>query len=225
MKQVEHPDEVIVHVPERCFACGGDLDGAEVVSEEVRRCSTCLRWLFTSPSTTPAPALSLRGHERRPLSPRPERSGPVRARAAGAGDLFDLLSASALPARSATPGRLARDAGLDGTLQAIVERGGEDLEEFEVLIRDRLIGSAVPTSTTGARAEGALRWVHSASTGRLTLYRLHEGRGEEGIDHLGVLRPFKGVAVHDGWATYRNYEDATHALVQRPPPARAGGGN
>ena len=100
-----------------------------------------------------------------------------------------------------------------GTLQAIVERGGEDLEEFEVLIRDRLIGSAVTHfDETGARAEGALRWVHSASTGRLTLYRLHERRGEEGIDHLGVLRPFKGVAVHDGWATYRNYEDATHAL-------------
>lgn len=37
LKQVEHPDEVIVHVPERCFACGGDLDGAEVVSEEVRQ--------------------------------------------------------------------------------------------------------------------------------------------------------------------------------------------
>ena len=28
----------------------------------------------------------------------------------------------------------------------------------------------------------------------------------------GVLEPFRGVAVHDGWAPYRTFKDALHAL-------------
>ena len=214
LKQVEHPDEVIVHVPERCFACGGDLDGAEVLSEEVRQ-------VFD----LPAVALHVAEHhaQRRrcrcgatSAAPFPQGlSAPAQYGPGLRALAIYLICFQHLPYQRAA--RLLADwlgtPVSTGTLQAIVERGGEDLEEFEVLIRDRLIGSAVTHfDETGARAEGALRWVHSASTGRLTLYRLHERRGEEGIDHLGVLRPFKGVAVHDGWATYRNYEDATHAL-------------
>ena len=34
----------------------------------------------------------------------------------------------------------------------------------------------------------------------------------DGIDHLGVLGHYRGVAVHDGWATYRKYRRPTHAL-------------
>ena len=186
MKQVEHPDEVLVHVPERCFACGGDLDGAEVLSEEVRQ-------VFD----LPAVALHVAEHhaQRRrcrcgatSAAPFPQGlSAPAQYGPGLRALAIYLICFQHLPYQRAA--RSCRLAGtpVTGTLQAIVERGGEDLEEFEVLIRDRLIGSAVTHfDETGARAEGALRWVHSASTGRLTLYRLHERRGEEGIDHLGV---------------------------------------
>ncbi|EQD72344.1 transposase IS66, partial [mine drainage metagenome] len=37
LAQVEVPDEVIIHEPETCSACGADLTGAEIVSEEVRQ--------------------------------------------------------------------------------------------------------------------------------------------------------------------------------------------
>ena len=32
------------------------------------------------------------------------------------------------------------------------------------------------------------------------------------MNDAGVLPAFSGVAVHDGWAPYRNFEDALHAL-------------
>jgi transposase len=32
---------------------------------------------------------------------------------------------------------------------------------------------------------------------------------------IGILPSFGGVAMHDGWAAYRNYEGCSHALCQR----------
>jgi transposase len=214
LKQVERPDEVIRHVPERCGACGGDLREAEVVAEEARQ-------VFELPPV----ALHVTEHraQRRrcgcgatsaALFPRgvsaPASYGPeLRALA------LYLICFQHLPYQRAA--RLMADwlgaPVSTGTLRAIVERSGGDLDRFQGIVRERLIGSAVTHfDETGARAEGALRWVHSASTDRFTLYRLHDRRGEDGIEHLGVLGSFEGIAVHDGWATYRNYEEATHAL-------------
>jgi transposase len=41
---------------------------------------------------------------------------------------------------------------------------------------------------------------------------VHRRRGAEGIDAAGVLPDFRGVAMHDAWAPYDTYTDATHAL-------------
>ncbi|MBW8059098.1 MAG: IS66 family transposase, partial [Solirubrobacterales bacterium] len=214
LKQVERPDEVIRHVPDRCGACGGDLQGAEVVAEEARQ-------VFDLPPV----ALHVTEHraQRRrcacgalSAAPFPQGlSAPAQYGPALRALALYLICFQHLPYQRAA--RLLADwlgAPIStGTLRAIVERGGGDLDEFEGIVRKRLIGSAVAHfDETGARADGALRWVHSASTERLTLYGVHDRRGEDGIDHLGVLGRFGGVAVHDGWATYRNYEDATHAL-------------
>lgn len=214
LKQVEHPDEVIRHVPQRCGACGGDLQKADVVAEEARQ-------VFDLPSV----ALRVTEHraERRrcacgATSPAPFPRG-VSAPASYGPRLralaLYLICFQHLPYQRAA--RLMADwlqaPVSTGTLRAIVERGAEDLDEFEAIVRERLIDAAVAHfDETGARAEGALRWVHSASTEELTLYAVHARRGEEGIDHLGVLRPFSGVAVHDGLSTYRKYEDVDHAL-------------
>jgi transposase len=46
----------------------------------------------------------------------------------------------------------------------------------------------------------------------LTLLSVHRKRGTEAMDDAGVLPGFTGVAVHDGWAPYRSYENALHAL-------------
>jgi transposase len=64
---------------------------------------------------------------------------------------------------------------------------------------------------TGQRVAGALHWLHSASTVELTWYGTHDKRGAAAMQAAGILPAFTGVAVHDGWASYRDYA-CTHAL-------------
>ena len=100
-----------------------------------------------------------------------------------------------------------------GTLQAIVQTGAAGLEPFLEETRRQLAASpVVHVDETGARAQGRLHWVHEATSRTLTLYRLHAKRGKDGIDNLGVLPDFTGVAVHDGFTPYRRYSDCSHAL-------------
>ncbi|HEY2202522.1 MAG TPA: transposase [Solirubrobacteraceae bacterium] len=99
------------------------------------------------------------------------------------------------------------------TPQAFVAQGAQDLEAFLVEVRSQLSGAKVAHfDETGRRIEGRLQWIHSASTETLTLLTAHRKRGVEAMHDAGVLPAFRGVAVHDGWAPYRNFSDALHAL-------------
>ena len=64
---------------------------------------------------------------------------------------------------------------------------------------------------SGARVGARLVWLHSASTDTLTHYTVHAKRGSEAMDDAGILPESTGVAVHDGWAAYRKYDNVTHA--------------
>ena len=100
-----------------------------------------------------------------------------------------------------------------GSLTDWVTAAADGLCDFDDRLRE-LLGAAPVAhfDETGARIAGRLGWVHSASTDNLTRYGAHAKRGCEAIDAAGVLPGFQGVAVHDGWAPYRNYGGADHAL-------------
>jgi transposase len=53
--------------------------------------------------------------------------------------------------------------------------------------------------------------VHSTSNEQFTYYHIHERRGKEAIDEIGILPQYKGVSVHDRWSSYEHYNCA-HAL-------------
>ena len=59
---------------------------------------------------------------------------------------------------------------------------------------------------------GTLHWVHCARTDKYTLVTCHPKRGTRGIDDLGVLTGFRGIAIHDAWAPYDTYLDCEHQL-------------
>jgi len=100
-----------------------------------------------------------------------------------------------------------------GTLTGWVTAAAAGLCDFDERLRGLLTGAPVcHFDETGARIAGRLGWVHSASTETLTRYTTHTRRGSEAIDHANVLPEFHGVAVHDGWAPYRNYEGCEHGL-------------
>ena len=65
---------------------------------------------------------------------------------------------------------------------------------------------------TGLRVAGSLHWLHCACSGPWRFYTVHEKRGEEGMEAMGILPRFTGVAVHDFWSSYKKFKNALHAM-------------
>lgn len=100
----------------------------------------------------------------------------------------------------------------EGTLHTFRREAYERLERFEAIARQHLIGAPIAHfDETGINIGGKLAWLHSASNDKWTLYGAHAKRGQEGIDALGVLPNFSGIACHDHWKPYFRYE-CIHAL-------------
>ena len=101
----------------------------------------------------------------------------------------------------------------EATVAAVTSRAGQDLEGFTDAVTDRLADAdIVHFDETGFRVAGRLHWLHSASTDWWTLITCHHRRGHVAMDDAGILPEFTGIAVHDAWAPYDTYTDATHAL-------------
>ena len=91
---------------------------------------------------------------------------------------------------------------LSDSITEPVERVKEMLRESDVIKLDE----------SGMRVKGKLHWLHVTSTDKLTHYEIHERRGKEAMDDVGILNGFQGTAVHDHWKPYFKYEDCSHAL-------------
>jgi transposase len=101
----------------------------------------------------------------------------------------------------------------EGTVATMTQRAAEGLDTFLAEVADRIAASEVAGfDETGLRVAGTLHWVHCARTGKYTLLTCHPQRGRQDIDDAGVLTRFRGIAVHDAWAPYDTYVDATHQL-------------
>jgi len=64
---------------------------------------------------------------------------------------------------------------------------------------------------TGLRVEGKLYWTHVASTEQATYLDVHPKRGRLALDEIGILPERKGIVVHDGYSSYDQYSDVSHA--------------
>jgi len=103
----------------------------------------------------------------------------------------------------------------EGTLHQAQQRAATELEGVEEAIRESLRqGQVAHFDDTGVYIEGKRQWLHVAGTAQLTLYLAHPKRGEDATRAMGVLaglERFGGVAVHDGYQSFRVYE-CRHAL-------------
>jgi transposase len=99
-----------------------------------------------------------------------------------------------------------------GTVAAMTARAAAGLAAFTGQVREQLTKAEVAHfDETGLRVASRLRWVHSASTGKYVLITVHDKRGVTAMNAAGVLPAFTGVAMHDDWAPYDTYGQATHA--------------
>ena len=210
------PEERVEHPPERCECCDGDLAGAEpLVGGERRQVFDLPQGALLRVVEHVAERRRCQcGHVSSGAFPAgvgaPTQYGPG-VRALG----VYLCVFQHLPYDRAAQA-LADIAGAavsTGTLTVWVTAAAGGLCDFDDRLRELLRAAPVAHfDETGARIAGRLGWVHSASTDKLTRYTAHERRGSEAIDAADVLPGFEGVAVHDGWAPYRNYSGCEHGL-------------
>ena len=99
-----------------------------------------------------------------------------------------------------------------GTVANTIEKCSKNLEEPVKNIKDAVKGAEIGHfDETGMRSQGGLKWLHTASTGRLTYMEMNKKRGQEAIDDIGILNDFKGIAVHDCMSSYWKYR-CVHSL-------------
>jgi transposase len=203
-----------IHRPDNCDKCGKDLSGAEV-SGVIRR------QVFDLPPV----ALFCTEHQaqRRRCRCGTETTGTFPADATAPACYGPALRAYVcylvtrqhIPiARVAEQLRDTYGAPIStATIISMVKEGAAMLEEFLACVRDLLRDAdVVHADETGLRVEAALAWVHAASTGDLALYHLDKARGTDAMDAMGVIEHLHGVLVHDGWSSYRSYDNLTYQL-------------
>lgn len=100
-----------------------------------------------------------------------------------------------------------------GTISNMVKRCADSLSSTVEKIKHKMQASALGHfDETGTRVNKKLWWVHVASNCKYTYLDISTKRGFKGMEQCGVLTEFKGIAMHDCWASYWNYPDVTHAV-------------
>jgi transposase len=101
----------------------------------------------------------------------------------------------------------------EGTLGAILRESAEKLEDFMERLKEQMIQARVAHfDETGLSVNGKNHWLHSVSTKEATYYAMHQKRGAQAIDDIGILPEFQGTAAHDGWPAYFQCEQCWHGL-------------
>jgi transposase len=99
-----------------------------------------------------------------------------------------------------------------GSLVAWVRQAAAVLAPVEEAIKAaRRPAPVLHVDETGVRRGGRRAWAHVTSTPRLTHDAIHAQRGSEATEAIAILPDFRGVSVHDGWASYQTYTGCRHA--------------
>lgn len=213
LKPVDEPDEFREHAPEECGDCGGSLADADVVDVERRQVAdippVALRWIEHHAQSRRCAC----GHVTKAQFPAqitaPVQYGPGVQAVATYLHVFQHQPYARV--RMTLEDLLGADVSV-GWIPTAVERLAIQVEPVCEFIADAIAGAQIAHfDETGGRVEGKLHWIHVAATRMFTHLGLSRKRGTIGMTDIGILPRFAGIAVHDGLASYRQFE-LTHAL-------------
>ena len=215
LMQVAEPDHVIVHKLADCPHCQTKLDAETVERHEKRQvfdipparievtehqaevkqcpgCGACVKGAFPANVSQPtqyglrlkAFACYLYGQQFIPFA-----------------RIRELLTA------------LYGDAPSEPAILAATRQLARHTQDSLSQIRQQLIAApVVHFDESGMRVAERLRWLHVASTEKLTHYHVHDKRGQIGMRAGDILPHYKGVAVHDYWRSYLKFTDCQHSF-------------
>lgn len=208
LRQVQTPDEVVIHPVTCCERCHQDLRDRPVIflerrqmidlptkrlwvmehQVEEKQCPTCFHLTRASfPTAVKAPAQYGTGIQALAVS---LVEGQVVPYARASQLLHDLLGVQ-LSA---------------GSIASFVTMCHQNLTEVENDLKEALVNVAVlHQDETGMRVKKEGWWVYVCSTAQLTHYAAHPSRGRAGLDAIGIAPRFQGTSVHDGLKSYQGY--------------------
>jgi len=93
-----------------------------------------------------------------------------------------------------------------GSIASFVKICHEQLAQVETSLKAALVKAPViHQDETGLRVGKTGWWVHVCSTDRLTHYAAYHSRGRAALNAIGIAPQFRGTSVHDGLASYQGY--------------------
>ena len=208
LRQVETPDEVLIHPVIECSHCQHELcaQPAEIperrqvidlpakrlwVTEhrvEEKQCPVCYHLTRAPfPAAVSAPAQYGTGIQTVATYLVEGQSVPY----ARASQLLQELLGVQLSA---------------GSIASFVKTCHQQLAEVETRLKAALVKTKViHQDETGMHVGKTGWWIHVCSTDRLTHYAAHQSRGRKALDAIGIAPQFRGTSVHDGLRSYQSY--------------------
>lgn len=100
-----------------------------------------------------------------------------------------------------------------GTIVNAVTTLARRLEQVDHALKGLLTASSlVHCDETGVNVTGNKHWLHTVGNEQLTHYAIHEKRGRNATEAIGILPEFKGTMIHDHWKSYFTYKACRHGL-------------
>ena len=209
LKRVATPDVTVHHpLPKHCDRCGAHLGAqADALIEDRRQVFDLVQPVVQVTEHLGYELLCRCGQHHRSIFPvdvtAPVQYGPVIK-----STLVYLTQGQLLPMKRTA--QIVSDLfGVKlsaGSVHTSIVQAAQTLVPSVTQIAAAVIASPVGHfDETGLPVGARLPWLHSAGTPQLTWYGAHDKRGKIAMDDFGILPIFKGVAVHDGWASYRDY--------------------
>ena len=101
----------------------------------------------------------------------------------------------------------------EATMLKFISRLDQALADWESsAVTELLKAKAVNVDETSLRVDKKNHWIHTYSSGDITLKFLHRKRGTEAINDINIIPRYKGTIIHDCWASYLSYSGCRHGL-------------
>ncbi len=208
LRQVETPDEVLMHPVDRCEYCQHDLHAQPATMPERRQVIDLpVKRLWVTEHRVEEKQCPVCFHLTRACFPESVKA-PAQYGTSIQTLATYLLEGQAVPYARASQ-LLQELLGVQlsaGSIASFVRTCHQQLADMETALKAALVKAPVMhQDETGLRVGTAGWWVHVCSTDRLTHYAAHPSRGRAAMDAIGIAPQFRGTSVHDGLQSYQGY--------------------
>src|SRR5437588_8614540 len=208
LRQVETPDEVLLHPVERCESCQHDLrEHPAEIPERRQVMDLPVKRLWVTEHRVEEKQCPVCSHLTRAPFPAAV-SAPAQYGTSIQSLATYLVEGQAVPYARASQ-LLQELLGVQlsaGSIARFVTSCHQQLAEVESSLKAALVKTnVIHQDETGLRVGTMGWWVHVCSTQRLTHYAAHPSRGRIALDAIGIAPKFRGTSVHDGYASYQGY--------------------